>query len=78
MSERAEAFMDKWLDENVNQTHLKRPEQVVAKMLAKRCLAAAKKDGIPPDELIETVVDLEQAMIDELRVVAAAAAEKQP
>jgi hypothetical protein len=78
MSERAEAFMDKWLDENVDAKQLRRPENVVAKMLAKRCLADARKAGIPVEEIVETVGDLEQAIIDELRVITAPAVDKQP
>jgi hypothetical protein len=79
MSERAEAFMDKWLDENIDAKQLKRPEKVVAKMLARRCLAAARKAGVAPEEIAETVGDVEEAITDELRVVAAsAAAEKRP
>ena len=78
MSERAEAFMDKWLDENVDVRQLKRPENVVAKMLAKRCLAHARKARIPVEEIVETVGDVEEAIIDELRVITAAAAAKRP
>jgi hypothetical protein len=73
MSERAEAFMDKWLDENVSIAHLKRPENVVADMLAKRCLADARKARIPVDEIAETVGDVKEAIADELRIRAAAA-----
>jgi hypothetical protein len=73
MSERAEAFMDKWLDENVDAKPLRQPENVVAKRLAKRCLADARKIGLPTEEIVETVGDVEEAIIDELRVIAAAA-----
>ena len=31
MSERAEAFMDKWLDENVDAKQLRQPENIVAR-----------------------------------------------
>jgi hypothetical protein len=73
MSERAEAFMDKWLDENVDAKQLRQPENIVAKRLAKRCLADARKVGVPTEEIVETIGDVEEAIIDELRVVAAAA-----
>jgi hypothetical protein len=79
MSERAEAFMDKWLDENIDAKQLKRPEQVVAKMLARRCLTAARKAGVSLEEIAETVGDVEEAITDELRVLpATAAGEKRP
>lgn len=76
MSERAEAFMDNWLDKNVGAKQSNRPEKVVAKILAKRCLADVKKRGIPLEEIVETVGDIEEAITDELRAVAAATAEK--
>ena len=76
MSERAEAFMDKWLDENIDANHLKRPENVVARILAKRCLAAARRAHLSPEEIAETVGDIEEAIVDELRVLATAG--KQP
>jgi hypothetical protein len=78
MSDRAEAFMDKWLDENIDAKQLKRPEKVVAKMLVRRCLTAARKAGVSLEEIAETVGDLEEAITDELRVFATAAAAKRP
>ena len=78
MSERAEAFMDKWLDENIDAKQLNRPEKAVAKTLAKRCLTAARKAGVPLEEIAETVGDVEEAIIDELRMITPAAAEKRP
>jgi hypothetical protein len=76
MSERAEAFMDKWLDQNIEAKHLKRPEKVVVRILAKRCLADARKQGVPVEEVVEAVGDVEEAITDELRTIAGAAAEK--
>jgi hypothetical protein len=70
MSERAETFMDKWLDDNVSAKQLKRPEKLVVKVLAKRCLADARKAGVPLEEIAETVGDVEQAITDELSVIA--------
>ena len=64
--------MDKWFDENVDAAHLKRPENVVAKILAKRCMAAARRAHLSLEEIAETVGDVEEAIVDELRVRAAA------
>ena len=69
----AEEFMDKWLDENVRPAHLRRPEPLVAKVLAKRCVGDAEKAGMKIADLEEAVVDIEEAIADELRVIAAAA-----
>jgi len=68
VNEDAEEFMDKWLDENVKPTHLKRPENIVAKVLAKRCLADAKEAGVEIASLEKVLVDVEEAIVDELRV----------
>ena len=68
MNENAEEFMDKWLDANVKPTHLKRPETIVAKVLAKRCLADAEEAGVDVASLEEVVVNIEEAIVDELRV----------
>ncbi|WP_353646603.1 hypothetical protein [Mesorhizobium sp. WSM2239] len=67
MSKRAEDFMDKWLDAKVTDRHLKAPEKS-ARILAKKCATDAKKAGVPLEELEEAVVDLEQAITDELTV----------
>jgi hypothetical protein len=61
--------MDSWLDANVKNRHLKAPEKS-APILAKKCAADAKKAGVPLEELEEVVVDIEQAITDELTVVA--------
>ena len=68
----AEEFMDRWLDENVRPAHLRRPEPLVAKVLAKRCVADAEKAGMEIADLEEAVVDIEEAIADDLRVIAAA------
>jgi hypothetical protein len=67
MSKRAEDFMDSWLDAKVTDRHLKAPEKS-APILAKKCATDAKKAGVPLDELEEVVVDIEQAITDELTV----------
>lgn len=67
MSKRAEDFMDSWLRANVTDRHRKAPEKS-APILAKRCATHAKKAGVPLEELEEVVVDIEQAITDELTV----------
>ena len=71
MNEREEEFMDKWLDRNINSSQLKHPEPLVAKVLAKRCIADAEKAGVAVEALEEVVVDVEQAISDELKVAKA-------
>jgi hypothetical protein len=69
MGKRAEDFMDSWLEAKVTDQHLKTPEKS-APILAKKCATDAKKAGVPLEELEEVVVDIEQAITDELTVVA--------
>jgi hypothetical protein len=69
MSKRAEDFMDSWLDAKVTDRHLKAPEKS-APVLAKKCATDAKKAGVPLEELEEVVVDIEQAIADELTLAA--------
>jgi len=64
VNEREEEFMDKWLDRNITSSQLKHSEPLVAKVLAKRCIADAEKEGV-------AVVDVEQAISDELKVAKA-------
>jgi|EndMetStandDraft_8_1072994.scaffolds.fasta_scaffold23458_4 hypothetical protein len=71
MSEREEDFMDKWLDRNIRSSQLKHPELLVAKVLAKQCVADAEKEGVTREALEEVVVDVEQAISDELKVAKA-------
>jgi hypothetical protein len=78
VNENAEEFMDKWLDENVKPTHLKRPENLVAKILAKRCIADAEAAGVEVASLEHVVVDIEEAIVDELRVAASESAMEKP
>jgi hypothetical protein len=70
MSKRAEDFMDGWLDAKVTDRHLK-ASQKSAPILAKKCAADAKKAGVPLEELEKVVVDIEQAITDELTFAAA-------
>jgi hypothetical protein len=44
---------------------------LVAKVLAKRCVAEAEKEGVTRDASNEVVVDVEQAISDELKVAKA-------
>ena len=71
MNEAAEAFMDAWLDANVSKKHAKKPSVRTIKALAKRCAADAAAEGIPLDSLEEVVVDIEEAIVDELNFIAA-------
>lgn len=71
MNGREEDFMDKWLDRNIRSSQLKHPELLVAKVLAKRCVADAEKEGVTREALEEAVVDVEQAIFDELKVAKA-------
>jgi hypothetical protein len=66
MSKRAEDFMNSWLDANIRGRHLAAPE----KSAPKKCATDAKKAGVPLEELEEVVVDIEQAIADELTVAA--------
>ena len=69
MSKRAEEFMDQWLDAKVTDRHLKAPAKS-APILAKKCATDAKKAGVPLEELEEVVVDIDQAITDELTLAA--------
>jgi hypothetical protein len=65
MSKRAEDFMDSWLDAKVTDRHLEAPESR-RRSSRKKCATDAKKAGVPLEELEEVVVDIEQAITDEL------------
>ena len=71
MSERAEEFMDRWLDANVAKRHPAKLKGIAMKVLAKRCAADATLQGVPVEELEGVVVDIEEAIVDELNVIAA-------
>lgn len=70
MDEAAEAFMDAWLDANVTHKHAKKPSARTIKALANRCIADATDAGISLDGLEEVVVDIEEAIADELNFIA--------
>ena len=70
MNEAAEAFMDAWLDDNVTHKHAKKPSARTIKSLAIRCVADAAAKGISLDVLQEVVVDIEEAIEDELNFIA--------
>ena len=69
MDEAAEAFMDAWLDANVSHKHARKPSAKTIKALAKRCAGDAAAAGIPLESL-EVVVDIEEAITDELNFIA--------
>ena len=70
MDEAAEAFMDEWLDANVTHKHAKKPSARTIKALANRCVADATAAGISLDSLEDVVVDIEEAITDELNFIA--------
>jgi glucose-6-phosphate dehydrogenase assembly protein OpcA len=70
MDEAAEAFMDAWLDANVTHKHAKKPSQRTIRALANRCIQDATAAGISLDSLEEVVVDIEEAIMDELNFIA--------
>lgn len=76
MDEAAEAFMDAWLDANVTHRHAKKPSSRTIKALANRCIQDATAAGISLDSLEEVVVDIEEAITDELNFIAAMEAKK--
>jgi hypothetical protein len=69
MNKAGEAFMDVWLDDNVTHKHAKKPTARTIKSLAKRCVADAAAKGISLDVLEEVVVDIEEAITDELNFI---------
>ena len=71
MDEAAENFMDKWLDANVSRKHAEKPDEAVIKSLAERCTADATAKGVSLDKLEEVVCDIEEAIADEINVIAA-------
>jgi len=76
MDEAAEAFMDAWLDANVTHKHAKKPSSRTIKALANRCIRDANAAGISLDTLEEVVVDIEEAIMDELTFIASLEAKK--
>lgn len=75
MNEAVEAFMDAWLDANVTRKHAKKPSAKTIKALASRCVADAEAASISLHSLEEVVVDIEEAITDELSFVATMKAE---
>lgn len=66
MSKRAEEFLDAWFQANLVDRALS--PRVTLTGLVKRCVTAARKYGVPIQELEEVVGDLRQAIADELAV----------
>jgi hypothetical protein len=71
VKEQEAEFMEKWLDRNIRSSQLKHPEELVARVLAKRCIADAEKAGVSIKALEGVVVDIEEAIADELRLAKA-------
>jgi len=57
MSERALAFVEEWVSD-----HIRAGESSQPKALARQCLADASAQGIPADEIGESIDDLEEFM----------------
>jgi hypothetical protein len=68
MSERALAFVESWVVENV-QPIASEPEgdSSQAKQLAAQCLAAAQAEGIPKAEIDEAIDDLQAFMAGQIK-----------
>jgi hypothetical protein len=66
MSTRAEEFLDEWFQANIVERALS--PRMTLTGLARRCVTAAKKYGVPIQGLEEVVGDLRQAIADELAV----------
>ena len=58
MSERALAFVEKWVSDHVRAQDADGDIEARAKTLAGQCLAAAGKEGIPAAEIGEAIDDL--------------------
>ena len=78
MDEAAEAFMDTWLDANVTRKHAKKPHASTIKALANRCMADATVEGISLASIEEVVIDIEEAIADELNFLATMKATGRP
>ncbi|MEP9387264.1 hypothetical protein [Mesorhizobium sp. KR9-304] len=78
MDEAAEAFMDVWLDANVNHKHAKKPSARTVKALARRCISDAATQGIPLESLEAVVCDIEEAIQDELNFIETVKAKGEP
>ena len=63
MSERALAFVDEWVSDNVHAEDAGGDIEARARTLASQCLAAASKEGIPASEIGEAIDDLPNFMV---------------
>jgi len=70
MDRAAEAFMDAWLDANITHKHSAKPNPATITKLAKKCVADARAQGIALEKLEDVVIDIEQAIDDELNFIA--------
>ena len=70
MSERALAFVEEWVNENIHATGYE-PEgdTSAASALAQKCVADAKADGITEAEIKEAIDDLTQFMAGQIVLV---------
>jgi len=66
MDERAARFLEAWFQANIAERALS--SKVTARVLARCCRAAARKEGLTKEDLEAVVVDLEQAIADELEI----------
>ena len=70
MEKDAEVFMDAWLDANVSRKHARKPSDRTIKALANRCMRDGSEAGISLERLEEVVIDIEDAITDELNFLA--------
>ena len=68
MTERAIAFVENWVSENIRAEGYDAVETLSrAKVFAGRCLEAANAAGIPQTEITEAFVDLKGSMAGEIQ-----------
>jgi hypothetical protein len=70
MSERALAFVEEWVTDNVRAEDKSGDERARAQALAHRCRADAATQGIPANEIGEAIDDLTAFMIGEIEEAA--------
>ena len=66
MDKRAERFLEAWFQANIKGRELS--SKVTPRVLVRCCRAAARKEGLTMEDLEAVVVDLEQAITDELEI----------
>jgi hypothetical protein len=70
MSERALAFVESWVNENIHATGYE-PEgdNSTASVLAQQCLSEAEAHGVTDAEMKEAIDDLKQFMAGQIKLV---------